>query len=48
LWAALAVLSVNLAGDTANALIARDWHTLIGLPIGGVMILYLLREQRLV
>lgn len=40
-WTALAILSVNLAGDTLNVVIAHDWRTLIGLPIGGAMIAYL-------
>jgi hypothetical protein len=44
-WTALTILCVNLAGDTVNALMARDWHTLIGLPIGGFMLAYLLRHQ---
>jgi hypothetical protein len=44
-WMALAILSINLAGDTANAVIARDWHTLVGLPIGGAMIAYLLTRR---
>ncbi len=44
-WTALAILTINLAGDSANVLIARDWRTLIGLPIGGLMIWYLLREK---
>ena len=44
-WAALAILSINLAGDTTNALIAHDWRTLIGLPIGGAMIAYLLTKR---
>jgi len=47
LWMALAILSVNLAGDTANALLAHDWRTLIGIPIGGAMILYLLARRPL-
>lgn len=44
-WMALAILSINLAGDTANAVIAHDWHTLVGLPIGGAMIVYLLSKR---
>jgi len=44
-WTALAILAINLTGDTANALIARDYRSLIGLPVGGVMIAYLLRER---
>ena len=42
---ALAVLSINLLGDTINALMTGDWHTLIGLPIGGAMIIYLLKNR---
>ena len=44
-WMALAILSLNLAGDTANAVIAHDWHTLVGLPIGGAMLVYLLTKR---
>ena len=44
-WAALTILSINLIGDTANAVIAHDWRTLIGLPIGGAMIAYLLTKR---
>lgn len=39
---ALAVLAVNVLGDTTNALIRGDLRTLIGLPIGGALIAYLL------
>jgi uncharacterized membrane protein (DUF2068 family) len=42
LWAAIATLGINLAGDTANAFLAHDRRTLIGLPIGIAMIVYLL------
>ena len=45
-WTALMILSINLAGDTVNALIVKDWRTLIGLPIGGLMLAYLLRQRR--
>jgi hypothetical protein len=38
---ATVLLSVNLIGDTLNALLRHDWRTLIGLPIGGAMLLYL-------
>lgn len=44
-WTALAILSVNLAGDTLNVFIAHDWRTLIGLPIGGAMIAYLVSKR---
>lgn len=42
---AIVVLSVNVAGDLANAVLRSDWRTLIGLPIGGLMILYLVRSR---
>ena len=45
-WMALAILSINLAGDTANAVLAHDWRTLVGLPIGGAMIAYLLTKRK--
>jgi hypothetical protein len=43
---AIGVLSVNLIGDTLNALLRHDSRTLIGLPIGGLMILYLMKRGR--
>jgi hypothetical protein len=43
---AIGVLTVNLIGDTLNAIIRHDLRTLIGLPIGGLMIWYLLRKGR--
>jgi hypothetical protein len=43
---AIAVLTVNLIGDSVNALFMRDAKTLIGLPIGGLMILFLVRAKR--
>lgn len=44
-WTALAVLATQLAGDLGNALIRGDLRTLIGLPIGGAMIAYLLSRR---
>jgi hypothetical protein len=44
LWTAISILSINLLGDTLNAFLLRDWRTLIGLPIAGLMIVYLLRN----
>jgi hypothetical protein len=41
---AIGVLAVNLVGDTLNALLRHDPRTLIGLPIGGLMIFYLLKK----
>ena len=42
---AIGVLTVNLVGDSLNALLRHDAKTLIGLPIGGLMILYLVKEK---
>ena len=42
---AIAVLAVNLIGDSLNALLRHDPKTLIGLPIGGLMIWYLSRAR---
>jgi hypothetical protein len=42
---ALAVLALNLVGDVGGALIRGDPRTLIGVPIGGAMILYLLSSR---
>jgi len=44
--AAVVGISVNLLGDTMNAVIGHDWRTLIGLPIGGAMIVYLVSRRR--
>jgi hypothetical protein len=41
---AVGVLTVNLIGDTFNAVFRHDLRTLIGLPIGGLMIWYLVRH----
>jgi hypothetical protein len=42
---ACGILVVNLVGDLANAIIRHDVRTLIGLPIGGAMIAYLLSRR---
>src|SRR6266436_1748796 len=42
---AIAILAVNLIGDSLNALLRHDPKTLIGLPIGGLMIWYLSRPR---
>jgi hypothetical protein len=42
---AIAVLAVNLLGDLLNAAMRHDLRTLIGLPIGGAMIAYLLSDS---
>jgi hypothetical protein len=43
---ALGILSFNLLGDLVNAFVRHDFRTLIGLPIGGTMIAYLLIRGR--
>jgi hypothetical protein len=42
---ALIILSLNIVGDLFNALARHDYRSLIGLPIGGAMIFYLVRRQ---
>ena len=42
---AIGVLTVNLIGDSLNAWLRHDLKTLIGLPIAGLMIVYLLRKK---
>jgi hypothetical protein len=41
---AIGMLTVNLVGDSLNALLRHDLRTLIGLPVGGLMIWYLVRR----
>jgi hypothetical protein len=43
---AISVLAANLIGDSLNALLRHEAKTLIGLPIGGLMILYLVKQKR--
>ena len=42
---AIGILTVNLIGDTLNAVLRHDPRTLIGLPIGGLMIWYLMHRR---
>jgi hypothetical protein len=42
---AVGVLGVNLVGDCLNAFLRGDHRTLIGLPIGGAMLAYLLSRR---
>lgn len=42
---AIGILTVNLLGDSVNAVLRHDWRTLIGLPIGGAMLAYLLSRR---
>ena len=43
---AVVVLVVNAVGDLANAILREDPRTLVGLPIAGAMILYLISRRR--
>ena len=40
-WLAIFILAVNLAGDASNAVMRHDLRTLIGVPIAGWLIVYL-------
>jgi hypothetical protein len=42
---AVTILAVNLLGDLLNAVVLGDLRTLIGIPIGGAMILYLVSSR---
>jgi len=42
---AVGVLTANLIGDLTGALVRQDARTLIGLPIGGLLIAYLLSAR---
>ena len=39
------ILVINLAGDIFNAVFRHDYRALIGLPIAGAMIVYLIRSK---
>jgi H+/Cl- antiporter ClcA len=42
---AVGVLTANVIGDSLNALLRHDPKTLIGLPIGGFMIWFLMKKK---
>lgn len=42
---AVGVLAANLVGDLLNAVVRGDRRTLVGLPIGGAMLTYLLSRR---
>jgi bacteriorhodopsin len=44
-WLAIGILTANLIGDSVNALLRHDPKTVIGLPIGGLMIWYLVKTK---
>jgi len=42
---AVSILAINLIADLGNAVVRGDLRTLVGVPIGGAMIFYLLRPR---
>ena len=46
LWTALGFLALNVIGDSLNGLLSHDDRALIGLPVGALMIAYLLWRRR--
>jgi hypothetical protein len=46
IWVALTILSLNIVGDLFNALVRHDYRSLIGVPVGGAMIVYLARYRK--
>ena len=42
---AVSILAINLVADLGNAVVRGDLRTLVGVPIGGAMIFYLLRPR---
>jgi hypothetical protein len=42
---ALLILVVNVIGDISNTILRHDYRALIGVPIGGAMIVYVMREK---
>jgi len=45
LWMAVVILAINLMGDAGNAIFTGDLRALIGLPVAGLMIWYLVRSR---
>ena len=41
-WLALMILSINMLGDLTNAFVRHDYRSLIGVPVAGTMIFFLL------
>jgi hypothetical protein len=44
-WMAIAILTINATGDLIEAMVTREWKTLIGPPIAGAIIYYLRTER---
>jgi len=41
-WPALVILSINMLGDLTNVFVRHDYRGLIGVPVAGTMIFFLL------
>jgi uncharacterized membrane protein (DUF2068 family) len=41
-WLAFIILSINMLGDLANVFVRHDYRGLIGVPVAGAMIFFLL------
>lgn len=41
-WLAVIILSINILGDLMNVFVRHDYRGLIGVPVAGAMILFLL------
>ena len=46
IWVALTILSLNILGDLFNALVRHDHRSLVGIPVGGALIVYLARYRK--
>ncbi|MEO8200166.1 MAG: hypothetical protein ABI679_06580 [Gemmatimonadota bacterium] len=44
-YLAMAVLAINMIGDTANAIVRKDLKTMAGVVIGGVFVGYLAKSS---
>ena len=45
-WLALVILSINMLGDLTNVFVRHDYRALIGVPVAGAMIFFLLAYCR--
>jgi len=44
-WLAALILAINLVGDGVTAIVRHDARTLIGIPIGGALLLLLVKDR---
>ena len=45
-WLALIILSINMLGDLINVFVRHDYRGLVGVPVAGTMIFFLLAYGR--